>query len=217
MSSFVDENAVNGQDLLSALDPDPVFQYDSYSEEEKLRLLSIQKEAEQLFPSGTVYPSPQELRVAFRKFSEKKGFSITTNGSTFHCSRCEEPPSHKNKRAKKEPVPLEKQRKHSTTRVGCPFFLKWSPIDWRNKKSNPSCRITSTSFLHDNGCNPSLGQLQVEKRKAGTLTTAIHELQIKSIMTVLSTGTKVPTAMLREMMKPLYPPGTSLDWSLVFN
>jgi hypothetical protein len=36
-------------------------------------------------------------------------------------------------------------------------------------------------------------------------------------MTVLSTGTKVPTAMLREMMKPLYPPGTSLDWSLIFN
>lgn len=41
-----------------------------------------------------------------------------------------------------------------------------TPVDWKNKKADPSCRVTSTVFLHDNGCNPSLGQLQVEKRKA---------------------------------------------------
>ena len=122
MSSFVDENAVNGQDLLSALDPDPVFQYDSYSEEEKLRLLSIQKEAEQLFPSGTVYPSPQELRVAFRQFAEKKGFSITTNGSTFHCSRCEEPPHTRTREPRRSRSHWRSKESIPPPVLGAPFF-----------------------------------------------------------------------------------------------
>lgn len=124
MSTTNDENIVNGQAAAPNLDPVPVFQYDSYSEEEKQKLISIKDEAEQLFPVNAVFASPQELRNSLRRFAEKKGFSVTSNGSTIACSRCEEPPSHKNKRAKKDPVPLEKQRKHSTTRVGCPFLLK---------------------------------------------------------------------------------------------
>jgi hypothetical protein len=167
MSSFVDENAVNGQDLLSAMDPDPVFQYDSYSEEEKLRLLSIQKEAGQLFPSGTVYPSPQELRVAFRQFAEKKGFSITTNGSTFHCSRCEEPPSHKNKRAKKEPVPLEKQRKHSTTRVGCPFFLNGRRLTGETRNRIPPAASPLLPFFMTMDAIPHLASCKLKSARLG--------------------------------------------------
>jgi len=45
----------------------------------------------------------------------------------------------------------------------------------------------------------------------------VHECQIKSILAVLSTGTRVPVVTLREMMRPLFPEGTSLDCQLIFN
>ena len=36
-------------------------------------------------------------------------------------------------------------------------------------------------------------------------------------MTAMSTGSRVPISMLREMKKPLYPLGMSLDAKMVFN
>ena len=189
----------------------------SYSTSELEHLESIRMEATNLFDAGNVFDSPAELRSELRSFAHKKGFSITSNGNSLHCSRCEEPNSHKNKRAKKDPLPSSKQRKFHTTRVGCPFVLKWKYIDWKNYKSNPKCAVSNVCFTHDNGCLPSSSQLSVEKRKAGKLDVAIHESQIKSILTVFQTGTKVPTAMLREMVKPLFPPGTALDHAMLFN
>ena len=81
-----------------------------------------------------------------------------------------------------------------------------------------SIKLTKGSvYKHDNGCSPSHEQLSVEKRKAGTYTAAIHESAIKSIVAVMATGSRIHVSMLREMMKPLHPPGTSLDAKLVFN
>jgi hypothetical protein len=57
----------------------------------------------------------------------------------------------------------------------------------------------------------------MEKRKSGTFTSAINETQIKAILAVMETNSRVPTNMLRELMRPLYPVGTSLDAKLIFN
>jgi hypothetical protein len=51
----------------------------------------------------------------------------------------------------------------------------------------------------------------VEKRKAGSHTTAIHEAQIKTILSVMNTGSRVPIGMMRDLLRPIFPPGTSLD------
>jgi hypothetical protein len=190
-----------------------------YTEEQKAMISSIAEEAAMLFPVGGEFPSVSILRDKVRAFAHKKGFSITTEGHKFCCSRCEEPNGKKNKRAKMAPlVPMEKKRKHTTTRVGCSFVIAFSPVDWKNFKTHRAIKITkSTNCSHSNGCLPSRAQLVVEKRKAGTFTTAIHESQIKSILSVMSTGVRVPVSMMREMMKPLFPEGTSLDSKLIFN
>ena len=57
----------------------------------------------------------------------------------------------------------------------------------------------------------------VEKRKAGQFTASVDELEIKTILSVMHTGKRVPIEMMRDLIRPLFPPGTSLDARLVFN
>jgi hypothetical protein len=196
----------------------PLFCF-PYSETAVNRLLAMGNEAQKLFPSGKIYSSADDLRKEIRSWATKKGFSITSEGAMFACSRCVKPQSTISKQIKRQkiaPVPPNNQRKHNSTRVNCPFQIRYSPCN-RKVDGDKSVKITTTNYLHDNGCNPSSAQLAVEKRKSGIFSVATHEGQIRSIMTLLGTGTYVPTSLLREMMLPMYPSGTSLDSRLIFN
>ena len=187
-----------------------------YSVDDRQLLTSIEDEATGLFPVGKEYSDPASLRDTLRNWAAKKGFSITSHGSAFNCSRCAVPQSYLNKRLKLAPVPESKQRNRQTTRVDCPFSVKFSKKN-RQDANDKTIKITRVCFRHDNGCLPSPEQLAVEKRKAGSLNVSVHEARIKSIMATLNTNVSVSTSLLREMMKPLYPPGTSLDAKLIFN
>ena len=188
-----------------------------YTPEELAYLNSVNDEAAAIFPPGKVFASKDALRLVAKEFAHKKGFALTSNGCNLLCSRCEEPQSHKNKRARKTPVPIEKRRKRISTRCGCSFALRFSLVD-RKDRSNRSIKISpSCCYMHSNGCCPSRAQLAVEKRKAGTHTASVNELHIKSILSIMATGERIPTNLLREMIRPLYPPGTSLDSKLIFN
>ena len=114
------------------------------------------------------------------------------------------------------PVPLAKQRKRIDTRCGCSFAIEFTPVN-RKEKDDKRVRITLCDGVHSSGCMPSKSQLRVEKRKAGAVTRAINEHQIKAIASVLNTGTKIHPSTLREMIKPLFPPGHPLDHQLIFN
>ena len=114
-------------------------------------------------------------------------------------------------------VPDGKRRQRKTTRVGCPFKINYSKVD-RNNREDKSVKILPSSvFEHAGGCTPSRSQLQMEKRKSGAYTVAVNEFHIKSILSVLKTKVKVNNKLLRQLMKPLFPAGTSLDCKLVFN
>ena len=190
-----------------------------YSATQLKTLSDLALEAESLFPKGKEYWSTEQLRGEIRAFAHKKGFSISTVGSKFTCSRCATPKCDLNKRAKKQPLPSEKQRnRSSTTRVGCSFQITCSYVNYKNKIEDRRVVITkSSNYSHSNGCFPCRNQLVVEKRKAGTITCAIHETQIKAILAVMASGERVSAPMLRQMVRPLYPKGTSLDSGLLFN
>ena len=192
----------------------------TYSPEEVAVLDSIEEEASAYYPVGKEFSSPQELRDSLRSFAHKKGFAVTTVGTTIFCTRCEEPQHQKNRREKKvkNDAPTTKTRTTTTTRCGCSFHISFSWKEWRNKQSNKAIKITKkTNYRHDNGCLPSRNQLAVEKRKAGCHTVAINEQRIKTILSVMESGTRVPIRLLRDLMRPLYPPGTSLDSQMIFN
>ena len=178
-----------------------------HTPEAQERIDSIANEAAQLFPPGAVHNSPQDLRDAVRDFSHRNCFSVSSEGHSIVCSRANATDSSIRKCKKlKAKVPLEKQRNRKSTRCGCPFVVRCSPVNNKNKEDK-RVRITSCNFHHGNGCLPSKAQLAVEKRKAGAITRAINKSQIKSIMSVLSTGTRISTATFRELVKPIFPNG----------
>ena len=147
-------------------------------------------EVQQLFPVGSIHPSPQAIRDAAGELGNRHLFAVSTEGFSVLCSRASEPSGAVKKRTKKTPVPLAKQRTRFTTRCGCSFAVKFTPVS-RKEKEDKRVRITVCDGMRSSGCMPSKVQLRVEKRKAGAATRAINEHQIKAIASVLNTGTKI--------------------------
>ena len=217
MPPLTDQATNTTIDQLAATDTAPPNATTDYSPDELASLQAIEMEASNLFPIGKTFASISLLRKTLQEFAHKKGFAVASAGSSILCSRSAERKGVQNKRDRKQPVPLEKQRKISSTRCGCTFSLKHSPVDQKDK-SNKAIKISQYSrYMHTNGCLPSTGQLMVEKRKAGQFTASVNESQIKTILSVMHTGKRVPIDMMRDLMRPLFPPGTSLDAQLVFN
>lgn len=189
-----------------------------YTSEQVAVIESIAAEASSLFCVGANFNTPDELRESLRKFAHKKGFSITSIGKKFHCSRCAEPACYIRKRLKRmQQTAPEKRRKTQSTRVGCTFQVSYSDVNYKDKEDKSIKINGSTCYQHSNGCFPCNTQLTIEKRKAGIVTVAVNESRIKSILTVMATGQRIPTGLLRDLIRPLYPPGTSLDTQLLFN
>jgi hypothetical protein len=178
-----------------------------YSQEQEAYILSIAQEAAKIFPAGKVYNSIKELRKETGEFGQKKGFAVTTVGSRLLCTRCPEPTAQKNRRLNASSlVPLDKQRNTSSNRCGCPFKISFSPVHW-NDKSSESIKITSSSFYtHDQRCFPCSSQLALAKQKSGALTRAVNESKIKTILAVLKTNQKIPVTLMRELVRPMFPP-----------
>jgi hypothetical protein len=105
-SKMADENVLNGANAPD----DIVFFSHAYSDADIDKLTSLKEEGELLFPKGKQYPSPQALRDELRVWASKKGFSITSQSSSFKCSRGATPQSYLTKKQKRGPTPEGKQR-----------------------------------------------------------------------------------------------------------
>jgi hypothetical protein len=192
-----------------------------YTPDELLYLQSVEDEAYSLFPPGKIYPCPAALRDDIRSFAYKKGFEVTSDGWKILCSRCAEPLTVKSKREQRLSsgvVPPEKRRNpKKTTRCGCPFRISYSLLQ-KNNREDKSLKINeSSNYRHDRGCLPSRSQLFREKRKAGAYTKSIQESKIKSILTLLKTGERVPPRIMRKLLGPLLPGGCPLDCQFLYN
>jgi hypothetical protein len=115
-------------------------------------------------------------------------------------------------------LPIEKRRNYrSSTRCGCNFKITFSNIRENCQKTKVIKLTKSCKYHHDNSCLPSRAQLLVEKRKAGPDTMAVNETQIKCILTLLQTNNKISSAIMRDLVRPLFPRGHSLDAQLLCN
>jgi hypothetical protein len=66
--------------------------------------------------------------------------------------------------------------------------------------------------MHGKDCRPSRSQLVVEKRKVSSYTRSVNESQIKTNLTLLMPGERVPARAIRRLILSLFPPGHSLDY-----
>jgi hypothetical protein len=209
-----------GHDFI-VVTPPPVPVVFPYSPEDAAYIYSIQTEASRLFPAGKMYASRKQLREEVTQFADRKGFAVATDGNKICCSRCEESQSARKKRERKNAsgiVPEKRRRTYrSSSRCGCPFKIAFSWVDLKDK-TNKSIRLNgSSNFQHDNGCRPSQDQLIAAKRKAGTYTKAVNESKIQKLLTLLKTNNKVSSATMRELVRPLFPPGHLIDSKLLNN
>jgi len=183
-----------------------------YSAEQLAFIGEIAGEGAALYPAGTICQNAEALRHSVRSWAAKKGFAVTNHGTSILCSRCSMPNAERKKLEKKAAaVPEGKRRQRKTTRVGCPFKINCSKVDRKNREDKRVIILPSSEFAHSGGCIPSRNQLSVEKRKSGAYTVAANEFHIKSILNCLKTRARVNNGLLREMMKPLFPAGVSLD------
>jgi hypothetical protein len=89
-----------------------------YSESELQFIDSVAEEAAELFPAGKQHLSPAALRDELRQFAHRKGFAVTTDGTSVCCSRFDETTAIKNKRARRNAssvVPPEKRRTYRSS------------------------------------------------------------------------------------------------------
>jgi hypothetical protein len=89
-------------------------------------------------------------------------------------------------------------------------------VGTRQNESDKSIKISDTC-IYKHCCFPSRGQLREEKRKTGAYTRAVHESQIKTILTVLNTKQKLSVGLLRELVRPLFHEDHCLDAKLLGN
>jgi hypothetical protein len=105
----------------------------------------------------------------------------------------------------------------SSTRCDCPFKITYRMVQ-KSDKSNKSVVLTgSCIYRHANGCFPSTGQLNVERRKSGMYSRAVHQSQITTILTVLNTKQKISARLLRDLVRPMFPPSQSLHAQFLIN
>jgi hypothetical protein len=193
-----------------------------YSPQQEAHLKCIEQEAADLFPKGKMYFSIKDMRDQLRELGNRKGFGVTTVRSKLCCTRCDEPQSDINKREKKIAhglVPEESRRIFkSSTRCGCPFQITFRRQTTK-EPGNKSIVITgSCIYNHGNGCFPSRDQLQLANQKAGVHTRAVvKEHNIKPILAVLNTNQHVAAPLLRDLVRPLFPPGHSLHAQFLGN
>ncbi|KAG7366496.1 hypothetical protein IV203_029166 [Nitzschia inconspicua] len=82
---------------------DPIVAaYNHYTADQLAVIESIAMEASSMFCVGATFTSSGELRDSVRKFAHKKGFSVTSSGTRFSCSRCAAAPSYITRRLKKQ-------------------------------------------------------------------------------------------------------------------
>jgi hypothetical protein len=81
-----------------------------------------------------------------------------------------------------------------------------------------SVRISEgSSYRHTNGCFPSQSQLIVDKKSSGNYQDKVKHDALKDIIAVLKPGRHVDCALLRDMMRPLYPPTIGITAQDVWN
>ncbi|KAG7361461.1 hypothetical protein IV203_036562 [Nitzschia inconspicua] len=94
-----------------------------YTQEQLAVIEEIAEEASSMFSVGVTFQSFGELRDAVRKFAHKKGFSITSFGNRFSCSRCAEAACYRAKRLKRQQQTAPDNRrkeKHHQSRLQLP-------------------------------------------------------------------------------------------------
>jgi hypothetical protein len=204
IQKYPGEGSVNSQDT-------GLFKY---SPAEVNILTKLEQTTRYLFPpdNSKVYVK-DELRDALRAHGQSAGFAISTESSSFRCTRAWERKGRQTQRSRRVISP-SKKRIRQTSRCGCDFIIKFTSV----KGTKDQVKITSGShYRHWYGCFPGRTQLVADKQSAGSYTRPLDLSQMQSIVTVIRSDPRVSARCLRNLMRPLFPEGFDISSQEISN
>jgi hypothetical protein len=194
-----------------------------YTDEQTKVLDAMEADARRLFPPSTTafYADINTLKSAVQKWVNAKGAHTSYQGHGFGCKRAVQPKSFAKARLKRN-TPVEQQRQRKSMRCGCKFVIKFANATPKSIEAGMaqtgSVRITDGShYRHTNGCFSSQCQLIVDKKSSGSYQDKVKHDALKDIIAVLKPGRPVSCTLLRDMMRPLYPPTIAITAQDVWN
>ena len=179
------------------------------------------------FPAGqqVYWLNKDTLKKAVQEeLATRFGFTIAENGNSLVCGRGMNP-KHKTPAYKKLKLAIEeysvleekKTRNVISMRCGCTFRLRYTKASAKMPLAPPEAvRITEVSFLHTNGCQPSIGQIQVMRKRNGHFTAQLSKQKMWDIIQLLNAG-HVPSNLLRWMLQQILPQSVVFDSQLLTN
>jgi len=141
------------------------------------------------FPAGqqVYWPNKDALKKAVQEeLATRFGFTIAEHGNSLVCGRGVNPklntPAYKKLKLANEqyntPMEEKKTRNVLSMRCGCSFRLRYTKAIAKMPLAPPEAvRITEASFLHTNGCQPSIGQIQVMRKRNGHFTAQLTNIR----------------------------------------
>ncbi len=83
----------------------------------------------------------------------------------------------------------KKTRNVIRMRCGCTFRIQYTKASAKMPLAPPEAvRITEASFMHTNGCQPSIGQIQVMRKRNGHFTAQLSKQKMWDIIQLLNAG-----------------------------
>jgi hypothetical protein len=156
---------------------DPHLNDDDDDDQHRL-LEEIVRVGNEKFPAGQemYWASKETLKKALQdELTTCLGFTIAENGNSFLCGRGTNPkhstPVYKKlelANAVEHCINGKKIRNVSCMRCGCAFRIQYTKASAKMPSAPPEAvRITNASFLHTYGCQPSVAQIQVLRKRNG--------------------------------------------------
>ncbi|KAI2495957.1 hypothetical protein MHU86_18567 [Fragilaria crotonensis] len=201
-------------------DPHPTNQH--------LQLQEIVRVGHEKFPARqeVYWENKDTLKKAVQdELATRFGFTIAENGNSFLCGRGMNPkhstPAYKKmKLADAVEHSIEggkKTRNVNSIRCGCTFRIQYTKASAKIPLAPPEAvRITNASFLHTHGCQPSVAQVQVMRKRNGHFTVQVSKQKMWDIIQLLNAG-HVPSRLLRYMLQQVLPQSVVFDSQLLTN
>ncbi|KAI2495287.1 hypothetical protein MHU86_19225 [Fragilaria crotonensis] len=189
-------------------------------------LQEIVRIGQEKFPAGqqVYWLNKDTLKKAVQdELASRFGFTIAENGNSLVCGRGMNPkhntPAYKKQKLADEQYSMEgkKTRDVISVRCGCTFRIRYTKATAKIPSAPPEAvRITVVSFLHTNGCQPSIGQIQVMRKRNGHFTAQLSKQKMWDIIQLLNAG-HVPSHILRWMLQQILPQSVVFDSQLLTN
>ena len=168
---------------------------------------------EDLLHRGRLFKDATHLKDFLLAFAGPWGFHVNRKGSSYICGRSGKEDSEAKNKNYTVASPQSKRKRDNAAKVGCPFIIRFSRVNQRDKedlrikisKHHPEDPDKGCNFHHSELCTPGVMSQVVARKASGYYAKAILKpAQLKIIVNLLDAG-RVTPQLLRSLLQQYLP------------